>query len=174
MQALANSDSSRRCLFCGLSRPHRLLRASAWVLAAAECVLFFAAPASAAQSPMTIACSASESSGEYCVAISRREITPTSPVYLGGYGFGPERKSTGVKKPDLARAIAISRGDRTSSFARSTRKAISSHARSLLRITGPQISSHDAAIPESAIIIASIHDHSEPDDIGVWGGLPPD
>ena len=34
--------------------------------------------------------------------------------------------------------------------------------------------SKDAGIPERAIIIASTHDHSGPDDIGVWGGVPPE
>ena len=51
------------------------------------------------------------------VGVARRDITPsaaTAPpngsVYLGGYGFGPERPSTGVLAPIFVRAFVISGG----------------------------------------------------------------
>jgi hypothetical protein len=145
-------------------------------LAVAASVLLFGAPTVAwAQ---TAACSVSESSGDYCVGASRREITPASPVYLGGYGFGPVRRSTGVIHPIYARAIAISRGGQTVVLS-----AIDTQGH-FLAYQGEGAAygsadirrrvSKDAGIPERAIIIASVHDHSGPDDIGVWGGLPPE
>ncbi|MGB8683591.1 MAG: hypothetical protein WCD12_11970 [Candidatus Binatus sp.] len=146
-------------------------------IVAAASALFFSALTPVAHAQMTPACSASESSGEYCVGASRREITPTSPVYLGGYGFGPVRRSTGVMSPIYARAIAISRGDKTVVFC-----AIDTQGH-FLAYQGDDAPygaadirrrvSKDTGIPASAIIIASTHDHSGPDDIGVWGGLPP-
>jgi hypothetical protein len=148
------------------------------ILAAAACVLLFGASERVARADATAACSASESSGEYCVGASRREITPASPVYLGGYGFGPVRRSTGVRSPIYARAIAISRGEQTVVFCAIDTQG---HFLAYQGDDAPYGSadirrrvSKDAGIPERAIIIASVHDHSGPDDIGVWGGVPPE
>lgn len=147
------------------------------ILAAAALVLWFGAP-NPVVAATTAACSASESSGQYCVGASKREITPTSPVYLGGYGFGPVRRSTGVGNPIYARAIAISRGGQTAVFCAIDTQG---HFLAYQGEDAPYGSadirrrvSQDAGIPERAIIIASVHDHSGPDDIGVWGGVPPD
>ncbi len=141
-------------------------------------MLLFGAPRPVARAAVTAACSASESSGEYCVGASKREITPSSPVYLGGYGFGPVRLSTGVRNPIYARAIAISRGERTAVFcAIDTQGHFLAYQEGGARYGCADIRrrvSNDAGIPERAIIIASTHDHSGPDDIGVWGGLPPE
>lgn len=148
------------------------------ILAAAASVLLFGAPGPVAGAQMTAACSASESSGEYCVGASRREITPTSPVYLGGYGFGPVRRSTGVRSRVYARAIAISRGEWTVVFcAIDTQGHFLAYQGNGAPYGSADIRrrvSNDAGIPERAIIIASTHDHSGPDDIGVWGGVPPE
>ena len=148
------------------------------ILAAAAYALLFGASKPVAGATITAACSASESSGEYCVGASRREITPASPVYLGGYGFGPVRRSTGVRSAIYARAIAISRGERTVVFCAIDTQG---HFLAYQGIDAPYGSadirrrvSRDAGIPERAIIIASTHDHSGPDDIGVWGGVPPE
>ncbi|MFI5353527.1 MAG: hypothetical protein ACHQZS_11250 [Candidatus Binatales bacterium] len=109
---------------------------------------------------------------------SRSEITPRSPVYLGGYGLGPVRLSTGVKSPLYARAIAISRGERTAVFcAIDSQGHFLAYQKGGARYGSADIRrrvSNDAGIPERAIIIASTHDHSGPDDIGVWGGVPPE
>ncbi|HEY9157144.1 hypothetical protein [Candidatus Binatus sp.] len=148
------------------------------ILAAAASVLWFGASKPVAGAAMTAACSASESSGEYCVGASKREITPAAPVYLGGYGFGPVRRSTGVRSPIYARAIAISRGERTVVFCAIDTQG---HFLAYQGIDAPYGSadirrrvSKDAGVPERAIIVASVHDHSGPDDIGVWGGVPPE
>jgi hypothetical protein len=145
------------------------------ILAVVLAALLFGAPQRDARAATAAACSVSESRGEYCVGASRREITPSSPVYLGGYGFGPVRLSTGIKSPLYARAIAISRGGQTAVFcaidtqghflAYQGNGAIYGSADIRRRV------SKDTGIPERAIIIASIHDHSGPDDIGVWGGV---
>jgi len=165
-----------------MDRPAEMMRASRKIhraiLAVAACVILFGASRAVAQPAATAACSVSESSGEYCVGASKREITPTSPVYLGGYGFGPVRLSTGVSRPIYARAIAISRGEQTVVFC-----AIDTQGHSIAYqgADAPYGSadirrrvSKDTGIPERAIIIASTHDHAGPDDIGVWGGLPPE
>src|SRR5208337_206106 len=148
------------------------------ILAAAAYALLFGASKPVAGATITAPCSASESSGEYCVGASRREITPASPVYLGGYGFGPVRRSTGVRSPIYARAIAISRGERTAVFcAIDTQGHFLAYQEGGARYGSADIRrrvSNDAGIPERAIIIASTHDHSGPDDIGVWGGVPPE
>jgi len=162
--------------------PAEMVRASRKIhraiLAVAASVLWFGASHPVAGAAMTAACSASESSGEYCVGASKREITPTSPVYLGGYGFGPVRRSAGVASPIYARAIAISRGQRTVVFCAIDTQG---HFLAYQGDDAPYGSadirrrvSKDAGIPERAIIIASTHDHSGPDDIGVWGGVSPE
>jgi hypothetical protein len=148
------------------------------ILAVAASLLWFSASRPVARAAITAACSASESSGEYCVGASKREITPTSPVYLGGYGFGPVRRSTGVGSPIYARAIAISRGAQTVVFCAIDTQG---HFLAYQGDDAPYGSadirrrvSKDSGIPERAIIIASTHDHSGPDDIGVWGGVSPE
>ncbi len=148
------------------------------ILGATASVLLFGVPKPVAGAAMTAPCSASESSGEYCVGASKREITPASPVYLGGYGFGPVRRSTAVSRPIYARAIAISRGEQTAVFCAIDTQG---HFLAYQGDDAPYGSadirrrvSKDAGIPERAIIIASVHDHSGPDDIGVWGGVPPE
>jgi hypothetical protein len=122
-------------------------------------------------------CSAPGAGGDYCVGTSKLDITPASPVYLGGYGFGPVRRSTGVKSPIYARALAVSRGGQTVIFC-----AIDSQGH-FIAYQGDDAPygaadirrrvSKDTGIPERSIIVASTHDHSGPDDIGVWGGVPP-
>ncbi len=151
------------------------------ILGAAASVLsflFFGASEPVAAAATTPACSVSEASGEYCVGASKREITPASPVYLGGYGFGPVRRSTGVGRPLYARALAISRGGRTVVLSAIDTQG---HFLAYQGTDAPYGSadirrrvSKDTGIPEGAIIIASTHDHSGPDDIGVWGGVPPE
>ena len=148
------------------------------ILGAAAVILFFLLFGASEPAAAAAACSVSAASGEYCVGASKREITPASPVYLGGYGFGPVRLSTGVRRPIYARALAISRGGRTVVLA-----AIDTQGH-FLAYQGADAPygcadirrrvSNDAGIPDSAIIIASTHDHSGPDDIGVWGGVPPE
>jgi hypothetical protein len=119
----------------------------------------------------------------FCVGAAVRDISPPSPVFLGGYGFGPVRLSTGVETPISARALAISKGGQTLVFA-----AIDTQGHFLAyqgdpmgATNGPfgfadmrQRVSGDRGVPTQNIIIQAIHDHAGPDDTGIWGGLTND
>src|SRR5262245_35131556 len=41
------------------------------------------------------------------VGAAEANISPLTPVYLGGYGIGPVRRSTGVLQPLTVRALAL-------------------------------------------------------------------
>ena len=150
------------------------------ICAIASVATLLAMPVAIARAQPPIACRAPAPEGEYCVGSAKREITPPSPVYLGGYGFGPVRRSTGVASPIYARAIAISRGAQTVVFG-----AIETQGHFLAYQEGGGPTgeygfadirrrvSNDLGVPERNLIIASTHDHAGPDDIGVWGGVPP-
>ena len=117
------------------------------------------------------------------VGVARRDITPsaaTAPpdgsVYLGGYGFGPERPSTGVLAPIFVRAIVIEGEGGAVAFAENeTQGAFAAYkqgpyghadvARAVEEATG-------GAIPRTGVIVGSDHSHAGPDTTGVWGGLP--
>jgi hypothetical protein len=129
--------------------------------------------------PAVARCRLPQSAVPYCVGAAKRDITPSNPVYLGGYGFGPVRLSTGVESPIYARALAISRGGQTVVFC-----AIDTQGHFFAyqgnadgSENGPygfadiraRVSA-DRGIPAQNIIIASIHDHAGPDDTGLWGG----
>jgi hypothetical protein len=85
------------------------------------------------------------------------------------------RRSTGVKSPIYARAIAIARGEHTVVFC-----AIDTQGHFLAYQDGNEYGiagirrrvSNDFGIPRQDVIVASTHDHSGPDDIGLWGGVP--
>lgn len=138
---------------------------------------FAMAPAASA------ACHLPNPAQPYCVGAAVRDISPSSPVYLGGYGFGPVRLSTGIQTPISARALAVSKGDQTVVFA-----AIDTQGHFLAYQGSPDGSvdgpygfadirrrvSEDSGIPKQNIIIQSIHDHAGPDDTGLWGGLSND
>jgi hypothetical protein len=123
------------------------------------------------------------SGGGLQVGVARRDITPTvatappsGSVYLGGYGFGPERPSTGVLAPIHVRAFVISGDGGTVAFAENeTQGAFVAYkqgpygsaeiARAVEEATG-------GAIPRHGVIVGSDHSHAGPDTTGVWGGLP--
>lgn len=118
------------------------------------------------------------------VGVARRDITPTAAtappdgsVYLGGYGFGPERPSSGVLAPIFVRAFVVSgAGGTTVAFAQNeTQGAFAAYkqgpyghadvARAVEEATG-------GAIARQNVIVGSDHSHAGPDTTGVWGGLP--
>lgn len=117
------------------------------------------------------------------VGVARRDITPTpatappdGSVYLGGYGFGPERPSTGVLAPIFVRAFVVSGAGGTVAFAQNeTQGAFAAYkqgpyghadvARAVEAATG-------GAIARQNVIVGSDHSHAGPDTTGVWGGLP--
>ncbi|MBY0274315.1 hypothetical protein K2Z84_03165 [Candidatus Binatia bacterium] len=146
------------------------MRAAAWVLVMA----------------VVAACSDSgepEAGAALQVGVARRDITPTAAtappdgsVYLGGYGFGPERPSSGVLAPIFVRAFVVSSAGGTIAFAENeTQGAFAAYkqgsyghadvARAVEEATG-------GAIPRTHVIVGSDHSHAGPDTTGVWGGLP--
>jgi len=129
------------------------------------------------------ACSDASRPSALQVGVARRDITPTSAtappdgsVYLGGYGFGPERPSTGVLAPIYVRAFVVSGDGGTVAFAENETQGAFAAYRS-----GPYGATDIAAAVEQAtggaiarvnVIVGSDHSHAGPDTTGVWGGLP--
>ena len=115
-------------------------------------------------------------SATFLVGVAKRNITPSMPVFLGGYGEPNERRlSTGVLAPIFVRALVISDGrqsiaivqsDTQGAFAAYKRGAfgLADVAREVERETG-------GAIPRTHVIVSSAHTHSGPDTTGVWRGL---
>jgi hypothetical protein len=115
----------------------------------------------------------------YCVGAATRDISPPSPVFLGGYGFGPVRLSTGIEHPITARALAVSKGGQTVVFAAIDTQGhfIAYQGDATGDINGPygfadmrQRVLQDRGVPTQNVIIQAIHDHAGPDDTGLWGG----
>ena len=117
------------------------------------------------------------------VGVARRDITPsaaTAPpdgsVYLGGYGFGPERPSSGVLQPISVRAFVISGDGGTVVFAENeTQGTFGAYRQGPYGQTDVAAAVEQAtggAIPRQNVIVGSVHSHAGPDTTGVWGGLP--
>lgn len=121
------------------------------------------------------------------VAFAKRDISPNATVappngsvFLGGYGLGPTRRSTGVLAPIYVRAMVIADGERAVAFAETDTQGMFAAyqqarfgavglvdmALEVERITG-------GTIAHQNVIIGSDHSHAGPDAIGVWGGLRP-
>ncbi|MEZ6186809.1 MAG: neutral/alkaline non-lysosomal ceramidase N-terminal domain-containing protein [Planctomycetota bacterium] len=102
--------------------------------------------------------------GALRVGCARASITPSAPVWLGGFGL--MRESLGVHDPLYARALALEVGD----------------ARVVLvacDLIGLHFSTVQAirerlgdVLPAGALLVTSTHTHSGPDTLGLWG-LPP-
>jgi hypothetical protein len=117
------------------------------------------------------------------VGSAKRDITPTEAtappdgqVYLGGYGLGPERLSTGVLAPIFVRAFVVSNGTDTVAFAENeTQGAFAAYKTGpfgLVDIAAAVETATAGRIPRTHVIVASDHSHAGPDTTGVWGGLP--
>lgn len=121
-------------------------------------------------------CEALSATERYCVGTAKRDITPRSlkGIFLGGYGFGPERPAAGIAGRLFARALAIKQGTDTVVFC-----AIDTQGHFIAYSDGPfgaadirrRVAS-DRDVPPQNVIIASTHDHAAPDDTGIWGGVP--
>lgn len=102
------------------------------------------------------------------------DITPSQPVYLGGYGFGPVRLSTGVLNPLKVHVIAIRSNKQTlvigSIDSQGYFDAYQAGAYGILDVQASI--SAETAIPEANILFSSIHSHAAPDTVGIWGGVP--
>ncbi len=118
------------------------------------------------------------------VGAAKRDITPTaqtappvgSSVYLGGYGFGPERPATGVLDPIHVRAFVVSGPNGTVAFAQNeTQGMFAAYAGGPYGLIDVAVAVEEAtggAIPRSHVIVGSDHSHAGPDTVGVWGGVP--
>ena len=128
-------------------------------------------------------CGGGEDEPSFLVGAAKREITPsqaTAPpdgnVYLGGYGVGPERRSTGVLAPIFVRAFVVSNGTQTVAFAEhETQGAFAAYktgAFGAADIAAAVEAATAGTIQRSHVIVSSDHSHAGPDTTGVWGGLP--
>src|SRR5581483_7027571 len=129
------------------------------------------------------ACSDASRAPELSVGLAKRDITPdaaTAPpdgrVYLGGYGLGPERLSTGVLAPIHARAFVVSNGTDTVAFVENeTQGAFGAYRSGPFGLTDAAAAIEAAsggAIPRTHVFANSDHSHAGHDTTGVWGGLP--
>ncbi len=116
------------------------------------------------------------SSNGWYVGVAQRDITPEFSVFLGGYGFGPSRRSTGVLAPIFVRAWVLSDGHTSVAFAANeTQGTFAAYKRGPFGFTETRLAVQQAtsgAIPATQIVINSNHTHAGPDTTGVWGGLP--
>jgi hypothetical protein len=130
-----------------------------------------------------LGCGDSSSDDSLLVGSARRDITPdatTAPpdgsVYLGGYGLGPERLSTGVLAPIYVRAFVVSGAGGTVAFAENeTQGAFASYRNGPyghVDVAARVEEATGGAIPREHVIVGSDHSHAGPDTTGVWGGLP--
>lgn len=109
---------------------------------------------------------------------AKADISPAVPVYLGGYGFGPVRRSTGVLHPLYVRALAL-RQPGAPAAATVIFAAIDSQGYFAAYQTGPfgfdairaQVAT-TLGIPAAHVILVSTHSHAAPDTVGFWGGVP--
>jgi Neutral/alkaline non-lysosomal ceramidase, N-terminal len=103
-------------------------------------------------------------SGPIEAGAGRVDLTPTDPIYLGGFGI--MRESTGVHDPITARALAVRRGDLVTILIGVDLIGLHHHHVSEVRDRLRDVACMDA------ILIACTHTHSAPDTLGMWG-LPP-
>lgn len=117
------------------------------------------------------------------VGAAKRDITPTAAtappngsVFLGGYGLGPERPSTGAIDPIFVRAFVVSGPLGTVAFAQNetqgTFAAYEDGPYGLIDVGEAVEAATEGAIPRSHVVVGSDHSHAGPDTTGVWGGLP--
>lgn len=117
------------------------------------------------------------------VGSARRDITPdptTAPpegrVFLGGYGIGPTRLSTGVLAPIQVRAMVIHNGTTGVAFVEDeTQGMFAAYRNGPFGLTDAARLVEEAtggAIPREGVFTSSDHSHAGPDAIGVWGGVP--
>lgn len=117
------------------------------------------------------------------VGSARRDITPDATnappegrVYLGGYGLGPSRLSTGVLAPISVRAMVIHNGRTGVAFVENeTQGMFAAYRNGAFGLTDAARLVEEAtggAIPREGVFTSSDHSHAGPDAVGVWGGVP--
>jgi hypothetical protein len=127
-------------------------------------------------SGLTWCCEAPQGTNLYCIGVAKRDITPPllKGIFLSGYGLGPARPAAGVAGLIFARAMTIKQGRETVVFS-----VIDTQGHFIAYQEGRfgaadirQRVALDRGVPAENIIVASTHDHSAPDDTGIWGGVP--
>ncbi len=100
------------------------------------------------------------------------DITPRSPVYLGGYGIGPTRKCSQISSPLYARALVLRSGRKAVAFLVLDTQGLGYESR--WRWFGHRALEERAReiVPDLELVFgASSHSHCSPDSTGLWGGL---
>lgn len=137
-----------------------------------------------ATSALLAAAPAAPAPALFFAGFAQRDITPPPElshdgrgnVYLGGFGLGPVRLSTGVQRPIAARAFVVGDGQHwlalasvevQGSFAAYQRGAYGQYdiAKSIESAT-------QGVLTREGIILSSDHSHRGPDTTGAWGFLP--
>ncbi|MEK9136614.1 MAG: neutral/alkaline non-lysosomal ceramidase N-terminal domain-containing protein, partial [Bacteroidota bacterium] len=101
--------------------------------------------------------------GDFLAGAAVVDITPESNFDMGGYAIG--RDATGVHDPLYARALVLKRGEHEQILV----------AVDLVGLFRPFIKEVVAEVPNinpERVIIASTHNHSSPDSMGIWGTPP--
>ncbi len=105
------------------------------------------------------------SSGALRAGAAAVDVTPAEPVWMGGYA--PWRRSEGVHDPLYARALVLERGALRLAL-------VAVDVVGLQR--GTLLPLHErfraAGFDPRHVVVASTHNHSGPDSVGLWG-LPP-
>jgi hypothetical protein len=128
-------------------------------------------------------CDVGEEGATLLVGSAKRDISPTAAtappdgtVFLGGYGIGPVRPSTGVLAPIFVRAFVVSNGREAVAFAQNETQgafaAYKSGPYGAQDIAAAVEAATNGEIPRTHVIVGSNHSHAGPDTTGVWGGLP--
>src|SRR5579883_310647 len=92
------------------------------------------------------------------------EVTPTSNLFLGG--FGHARRATGVHDPLYARALALQVGDLRAVLVAVDVIGISAHHAGYVRRR------LEGKLHPECLLVCATHDHSAPDTLGLWGSSP--
>lgn len=102
--------------------------------------------------------------GDLLAGAAAVDISPDKAgLKMGGYRVG--RESTGNHDPLFARALVLKRGDHEQVLVAVDLVGL---FRPFIRETLAEI--HD--VPIEHIVVASTHDHSSPDSMGIWGHPP--
>jgi hypothetical protein len=126
----------------------------------------------------SVACGPVPADDRVLAGAAKADITPQGPVYLGGYGLGPVRRSTGTLQPLYVRALALRSLDGAPAHtlvlavldSQGYFAAYQAGSYGLSDIRGTV--SAQLGIPTAQIVIASTHSHAAPDTVGFWGGVP--
>jgi hypothetical protein len=121
----------------------------------------------------------------YMVGAATVDINPSYPVYMGGYGGGPQGGTlarhvnplTGRLESFTVRAIAISAGGRVAELERiDSQGYFAGYQEGPYGITDVRqaaaayLRSHgDPSATEADIIVSTLHEHASPTIMGIWG-----